>query len=517
MKVLLLFILLANISAYPDTLSVAERRARPVLVNLHRGAWEFGPPNSMAAFRAALAHGGDMLEVDVRATVDGRLVCFHDDSVDGDLDGVGMIAELTYDQIRQMPFAPRYPKAWRREPVPLFADLLEFARENGLLFHLDIKGTGIDGEVARMLTEADYWQGVATVNDYNSEQIRSDPRYQPLPVKGGLLENYLDCEFDRVAELIRQPGQWLIVDDPRVAAVWLDRASDTTLVVAPDTFLSDEEGSVVAPIAGSVAHWLEELRIEADSEAGEKQQQDIVLRRARAALNLGLLEAEDATALEALRARLHHPAPLADYHYHALDAAMSARSLGRLRDVASVPDLLWALTTDHSASVAEKLIAQGWKQEHVWWVGYRLYRESVFALARIGTPEARAFLEEILAGRGQILETARPHLQALAADALVRHGYPLERVILWLAHEETRVRRRAFLTIISRPEVETTRMLRRQLQMWIRSGENRDAIALVVSACPFLRTPQCILDAARGFDHPRIQAARAFARGLRLD
>ena len=510
---LLTSVLLSTTAMHADTPSVARRRARPVLVDLHRGAWEFGPPNTMAAFRAGLAHGADVLEVDIRRTTDGRLVCFHDETVDGDLDGVGAVAELTFEQLRQMPFAPHYPRAWRYEPVPLFAEVLAFAREHALLFHLDVKVSGIDGEIAHMLTEADYWQGVATVNDYNSEQIRTDPRYQPLPVKGGLLENHLDYAFDRVGELIRQPGQWLIVDDPRVAAVWLDRSPDTTLVSA--SFLSDEPTSPPS-IDRPAAHWLRELEAEVSPD-DEAQPRESILRRARAALDLGLLKADDEAALAALRARLCHPTLLADYRYHALDAALAARSLGRLGDAAAVPDLRQALTTDHSESVADGLVAQGWKPEYVWWVNYRLYRESIFALAQIGTPEARAFLEELIDGRAPVLEAARPHLQVLASDALVLHGYPLDRVILWLAHEDAQVRRRAFLTIIARPEVTTTTMLRRQIQMWIRSGQERDAIALIVSACPFLRNPQCILDAARSFDHPRIQAARTFALGRRSD
>jgi glycerophosphoryl diester phosphodiesterase len=51
----------------------------------HRGSLRPGPENSVAAVRAALAAGADGVEVDVRRTRDGQLVCLHDPAL---LDGV---------------------------------------------------------------------------------------------------------------------------------------------------------------------------------------------------------------------------------------------------------------------------------------------------------------------------------------------------------------------------------------------------------------------------------------------
>ena len=51
----------------PDTLIVA-----------HRGAMDEAPENTMAAFRAALRHGVDGIELDVQMTADGVLVLYHD-------------------------------------------------------------------------------------------------------------------------------------------------------------------------------------------------------------------------------------------------------------------------------------------------------------------------------------------------------------------------------------------------------------------------------------------------------
>jgi glycerophosphoryl diester phosphodiesterase len=49
-----------------------------MLILAHRGAHGAAPANTVAAFRAAGAAGADGVELDVRATVEGRLVVHHD-------------------------------------------------------------------------------------------------------------------------------------------------------------------------------------------------------------------------------------------------------------------------------------------------------------------------------------------------------------------------------------------------------------------------------------------------------
>ena len=54
-----------------------------VQVSWHRGGKEFAPSATKAAFAAAARAGAEWIEVDVRASADGVLVCVHDPSVDG--------------------------------------------------------------------------------------------------------------------------------------------------------------------------------------------------------------------------------------------------------------------------------------------------------------------------------------------------------------------------------------------------------------------------------------------------
>jgi glycerophosphoryl diester phosphodiesterase len=48
----------------------------------HRGSPLRRPENTLESFREAIAEGADLIEVDVRTTADGRLVAFHDETLE---------------------------------------------------------------------------------------------------------------------------------------------------------------------------------------------------------------------------------------------------------------------------------------------------------------------------------------------------------------------------------------------------------------------------------------------------
>ena len=78
----------------------------------HRGASGYAPENTRAAFDRAIAMGADALETDVQLTADGRLVLFHDATVDRTSDGSGPVADYTLAELRRLDlggwFAPEF-------------------------------------------------------------------------------------------------------------------------------------------------------------------------------------------------------------------------------------------------------------------------------------------------------------------------------------------------------------------------------------------------------------------------
>ena len=67
----------------------------------HRGGGREAPENSLTAFRNAARIGFDYFETDVRATSDGKVMVFHDASLNRVTDRVGRISALPYSEVRR--------------------------------------------------------------------------------------------------------------------------------------------------------------------------------------------------------------------------------------------------------------------------------------------------------------------------------------------------------------------------------------------------------------------------------
>jgi glycerophosphoryl diester phosphodiesterase len=104
----------------------------PLLI-AHRGGSALAPENTMLAFRRAVEWwSADILEIDVHATRDGEVVVIHDDTVDRTTNGFGAVADLSFDEIRELDagfqFSPdegrSFPFRGRGEKVPTLREVL---------------------------------------------------------------------------------------------------------------------------------------------------------------------------------------------------------------------------------------------------------------------------------------------------------------------------------------------------------------------------------------------------------
>ncbi|MER6626666.1 glycerophosphodiester phosphodiesterase [Streptomyces sp. NPDC000987] len=96
----------------------------------HRGGAADGLENTVLQFRRAVRTGYRYIETDVHVTADGRLVAFHDETLDRVTDGAGRIADLPWREVAGARVAGA-------EPVPLFEELLETFPE--VCWNVDVK------------------------------------------------------------------------------------------------------------------------------------------------------------------------------------------------------------------------------------------------------------------------------------------------------------------------------------------------------------------------------------------
>jgi glycerophosphoryl diester phosphodiesterase len=83
----------------------------------HRGGASEVPENTLPAFQHAVDLGYRYIETDVHVTADGVLLAFHDDRLDRVTDKVGVVASMTWAEVREA-------RVDGTEPIPLLEDLL---------------------------------------------------------------------------------------------------------------------------------------------------------------------------------------------------------------------------------------------------------------------------------------------------------------------------------------------------------------------------------------------------------
>ncbi len=108
--------------------AAAYGQSRTVAVISHRGEHLHHPENTLPAFRAAIESGADFIEIDVRTTIDGRLVLMHDGSVDRRTDGHGDVAKMTFAEIRKLDAGVKSGAEFAGTIVPTFDEAMELAK-----------------------------------------------------------------------------------------------------------------------------------------------------------------------------------------------------------------------------------------------------------------------------------------------------------------------------------------------------------------------------------------------------
>ncbi len=118
--------------------------ANNIRIEAHRGVGTDAPENTFPAFEAAVRQGYDMIELDLKFTADDVCVVLHDGSVgrtgrtkDGETVENRKIADMTFDEARALDYGLWKGNAFRGTELPLFADVLAFAKRNRIPLKID--------------------------------------------------------------------------------------------------------------------------------------------------------------------------------------------------------------------------------------------------------------------------------------------------------------------------------------------------------------------------------------------
>ncbi len=147
------------------------------LVCAHRGLSGIFPENTMGAFEAAIELGADFLELDVRRTADGEIVCLHDSTVDRTTDGSGEVSAMTLAEVRALDAGVWKGAEHAGARVPLLREVLEGIAPR-LVVDIEIKQRGIAGQVAEIVQETGAMRR-ATIVSFDLGDLRAAKAAEP--------------------------------------------------------------------------------------------------------------------------------------------------------------------------------------------------------------------------------------------------------------------------------------------------------------------------------------------------
>ncbi|MGW3727223.1 glycerophosphodiester phosphodiesterase [Streptomyces sp. NPDC000851] len=130
----------------------------------HRGGAADGLENTVLQFRRAVEAGYRYIETDVHTTRDGRIVAFHDATLDRVTDGAGRIADLPWDDVR-------HARVAGREPVPLFEELLESFPD--VRWNVDLKAESSLHPFLELIERTDAWDRICVGSFSEARVVRA--------------------------------------------------------------------------------------------------------------------------------------------------------------------------------------------------------------------------------------------------------------------------------------------------------------------------------------------------------
>jgi glycerophosphoryl diester phosphodiesterase len=134
------------------------------LVFAHRGGGFYAPDNSLLGAEQSMAKGYDGVDMDAQLTADGRLVIYHDLSVDRLTEGTGRVTDKTLKEMLSLDLGPKYKPGVQDVYVSTFEDFVKNIAPKGILMvELKVPGateTGIEQKAVDIIRKYDAFDRV---------------------------------------------------------------------------------------------------------------------------------------------------------------------------------------------------------------------------------------------------------------------------------------------------------------------------------------------------------------------
>lgn len=274
----------------------------------HRTANEDVPENTLESLEQAALLGCDVVEIDLRRTLDGEIVLNHDGILERLTDGTGEAETTYYDDLRLRDAGAWMSARFRGLHLARFDDALRLARSRNIQLMLDIKQSDTEPQIRQMVRSEGMQDTIRTSDpatkwvqpDVTAEQIKAHhDRGEKVIVSFSANGHEMDLEGMKAAVIAGADG--LFVDYPRLGADAVGRPVEQKLHLLSLQASAGESAARAKAILelshyrgfaleARFAHWL----LDAD---------DPVSRAAAVALATARPETSPAVFAEALRSQ----------------------------------------------------------------------------------------------------------------------------------------------------------------------------------------------------------------------
>lgn len=169
----------------------------------HRGASEYAPENTLSSFYLGLLQGANGIETDVRRTLDGHLVLFHDKKLERVTDGSGILAEHTLAELKELRVFGNSTNSFY-DRIPTYREFLEHFARYDIRFAIELKAEGIEEDVLCLSKEFGLMEKT-TFTSNNLEYLKNLKELEPTARIGWLLgwkaENISDEEVEMLLSI----------------------------------------------------------------------------------------------------------------------------------------------------------------------------------------------------------------------------------------------------------------------------------------------------------------------------
>lgn len=106
----------------------------------HRGCAALAPENTLAAMKVTQSLGIDWVEIDANLLADGRVVIFHDDTLDRLTTSQGELSTLSFQSLEHLDIGSHFSTEFHDERIPSLEEML---------IHLSAQKIGLNLEIKR--------------------------------------------------------------------------------------------------------------------------------------------------------------------------------------------------------------------------------------------------------------------------------------------------------------------------------------------------------------------------------